>query len=170
MGQRGPAPKPTALKILAGNPGHRPINAAEPQPDRSMPACPKWLTAEAKAEWRRVAKRLHDAGVLTSVDRAVLAVYCQAWARWVEAEQMIDLHGQTTTNDKGVAYLSPWLTAAISARKDVAGFAAQLGMTPSSRSRLIGFADGQQTGKAKKETMAERLFREATEKQKAQGG
>jgi P27 family predicted phage terminase small subunit len=171
MGLRGPAPKPTALKILAGNPGHRPINAAEPKPDPSMPSCPKWLTKEAKAEWRRVARRLHDAGVLTSVDRAVLATYCQAWARWCEAEQMIEQHGQTATNDKGVSYLSPWLMASSMASKDVMQAAAKLGMTPSDRARLTatGTPDATKGGKPK-ETLAQRLFREAQAKAKQDDG
>jgi len=130
-----------------------------------MPACPKWLSVEAKAEWRRVAKRLHDAGVLTYVDRAVLAMYCQAWARWATAEQMVIELGQTSKNDKGVEYMSPWLTASAMALKQTETLAAKLGMTPSDRSRISSFADGQQTSGKKKETMAERLFREAQMKQ-----
>ncbi len=38
MGQRGPAPKPTALRILEGNPGKRPLNASEPRPRAGRPA------------------------------------------------------------------------------------------------------------------------------------
>ncbi len=29
---RGRKPKPTALKLVSGNPGHRPLNTREPKP------------------------------------------------------------------------------------------------------------------------------------------
>ena len=43
MGARGPAPEPTALKILAGNPGKRKLPENEPQP-QGTPICPAWLS------------------------------------------------------------------------------------------------------------------------------
>ena len=49
----GRKPKPTAVKILEGNPGKRKLNEHEPQPQRKAPPCPKWLEPEAKKEWRR---------------------------------------------------------------------------------------------------------------------
>lgn len=153
MGLRGPAPKPTALKVLEGNPGHRPLNKAEPKPDRTMPQCPSWLRPEAKAEWKRVAGKLHKAGILTSVDRAVLALYCQAWARWREAEEKVKEFGQTAMSSKGTEYMSPWLTAAMSAEKSVMTAAAKLGMSPADRTRLSS-DDGQQ----EEQTLAEALF------------
>ena len=55
MAQRGRKPKPTALKVLEGNPGKRPLNLFEPTPEDKMPECPDWLEDEAKAEWDRLA-------------------------------------------------------------------------------------------------------------------
>ncbi|HZK10243.1 MAG TPA: phage terminase small subunit P27 family, partial [Clostridia bacterium] len=37
MATRGRKPKPTALKVLEGNPGKRPLNKNEPQPERKAP-------------------------------------------------------------------------------------------------------------------------------------
>jgi P27 family predicted phage terminase small subunit len=81
--------KPTAIKILEGNRGHRPLNPDEPKvPTRAVIACPNWLTEKAQGEWRRVMTTLvRMPGLLTTCDRAVLAGYCQAWARWREAEE-----------------------------------------------------------------------------------
>ncbi|MCL5994484.1 MAG: hypothetical protein M1546_00320, partial [Chloroflexi bacterium] len=50
---RGPAPKPTALKVLAGNPGKRPLNGSEPQYPTELPTCPRPLSAIAKREGHR---------------------------------------------------------------------------------------------------------------------
>ncbi len=85
MATRGRKPKPTAIKILEGNPGKRQLNEHEPQPMKKAPSCPKWLEPEAKREWRRLAKTLEAMGVLTEADMAAFAGYCQAYARWKEA-------------------------------------------------------------------------------------
>jgi len=55
MAITGPKPKPTAIKILEGNPGKRPLNLNEPKPLQIAPECPDWLLAEAKKEWNRLA-------------------------------------------------------------------------------------------------------------------
>ena len=47
MAQRGRKPKPTAVKVLEGNPGKRSLNTAEP---KKAPRCPSWLEDEAKKE------------------------------------------------------------------------------------------------------------------------
>ena len=86
MATRGRKPTPTAIKELEGNPGKRKINEAEPKPEKKAPPCPKWLEPEAKKEWRRLSKQLEQIGVLTEVDQAAFASYCQAYARWKEAE------------------------------------------------------------------------------------
>ncbi len=86
---RGRKPKPTALKVLEGNPGKRRINGLEPKPPASLPTCPGHLSAAAKAEWKRIAKSLNQVGLLTQVDRATMAAYCQTYGRWVEAEEKL---------------------------------------------------------------------------------
>ena len=50
MAIRGRKPKPTALKVLEGNPGHRPLNKKEPMPKGKLPRCPEWLEDDAKKE------------------------------------------------------------------------------------------------------------------------
>ena len=52
MAVRGRKPKPTALKVLEGNPGHRPLNKKEPMPKGKLPRCPEWLEDDAKKEWK----------------------------------------------------------------------------------------------------------------------
>ena len=73
MAQRGRKPKPTAIKVLEGNPGKRALNEMEPQPEKKAPKCPVWLDKEAKKEWKRISKQLEDLGILTEVDMAAFA-------------------------------------------------------------------------------------------------
>ena len=56
-------PKPTALKVLEGNPGKRPLNDHEPIPPKGELKCPSWLLPEAKKEWKRLASSLEAMGV-----------------------------------------------------------------------------------------------------------
>ena len=79
----GRKPKPTSLKVLEGNPGKRQLNPNEPKLDASVPKCPAWLSKEAKREWKRLVPFLEQAGLLTQVDRAAFAGYCQSYADWV---------------------------------------------------------------------------------------
>ena len=101
MAQRGRKPKPTAVKVLEGNPGKRSLNTGEPKPEKKAPRCPAWLEDEAKKEWRRMAKQLENLGILTEIDMAAFAGYCQAYARWKEAEEFITQHGTIVKTPSG---------------------------------------------------------------------
>ena len=82
MGRRGPRPKPTALKILEGNPGRRTLRS-EPQAPRGEPPMPTWLDAEGRAEWRRLCDSLALLGLLCTTDRGCLAILCDLWSESV---------------------------------------------------------------------------------------
>ena len=48
MAARGRASKPTALKVLEGNPGKRPLSDHEPIPPKGELKCPSWLLPRPK--------------------------------------------------------------------------------------------------------------------------
>ncbi len=133
---RGRKPKPTAVKIAEGNPGKRRINGREPKPAGSLPDCPAHLSAEAKAEWNRIAASLNKIGLLTQVDRTTMAGYCQCYGRWVEAEQKLAETPAILRMPSGYIQQSPWLTIANKQLELMARYMAELGLTPASRSRL----------------------------------
>jgi P27 family predicted phage terminase small subunit len=47
---------------------------------------PRALTGEARKEWQRVVPVLSEMGLLTTVDRATLIRYCEAWAEWLDLD------------------------------------------------------------------------------------
>ena len=53
----------------------------EPVPVKGMPTCPEWLLSETKKEWDRLADLMNQMGVLSEVDMAAFAAYCQSYAR-----------------------------------------------------------------------------------------
>lgn len=136
MATRGRKPKPTVLKILEGNPGKRPINKKEPRPEKKAPRCPGWLEPEARKEWRRMCKQMEELGVLTLVDAAAFAGYCQAYARWKEAEEFISKHGTIFKTPSGYIQQVPQVSIAQTYLKIMKDFCSEFGLTPSSRSRI----------------------------------
>ena len=58
--------------------------------------CPSWLNSNAKRAWKFVLPILEEKGLLESIDEQALSAYCQAFARWREAEEFL--------NEKGSAY------------------------------------------------------------------
>lgn len=133
----GRKPKPTAVKKLEGNPGKRKLNKKEPVPAKGMPECPDWLLPEAKAEWERLCVQLSEMGVLTEIDMAAFAAYCQSYARWKEAQEHIDEEGSTFATDKGYQQQTPWVGIANTNQKLMLSAAAEFGLTPSARSRIM---------------------------------
>ncbi len=143
---RGRKPKPTKLKLLAGNPGKRPLNEDEPQFAPSLPEPPAFLSEEAKAEWDRLASELYAKGVLTEMDRGALAVCCQAWGRAAQAEAALaalaamdpSTHGLLIKTGRG-AVENPLVGTARRAMDLYMRSCAEFGLTPSSRSRIKAF-------------------------------
>ncbi len=137
MAQMGRPPKPTAIKELEGNPGKRPLNKHEPKPKKKAPRCPMWLLPDAKAEWERLSGSLEKLGLLTKSDMAAFSGYCQAYARWKEAEEFISKHGSILKTNSGYIQQIPQVSIAQQYLKQMRSFASELGLTPAARSRMI---------------------------------
>ena len=134
---RGRRPQPTAIRRLNGNPGKRGYNGAEPRPSPDLPDCPPHLSEAARDEWDRIAGTLHEVGVLTKVDRAALAAYCQAYGRWVEAEEKMKETPLMLRTPSGYVQQSPWLSVANKQLELMGRYMVELGLTPASRSRVV---------------------------------
>ena len=132
----GRRPLPTALKLIQGNPGKRPINKDEPKPEIKAPTCPPHLSRPAKNEWKRIVPILTNLGIMTKVDRAAIAAYCQSYGRWVEAENKVQERGDVVKTTNGNIVTNPYLSVANRAMDNMRKFLVEFGMTPSSRSRI----------------------------------
>jgi hypothetical protein len=94
MGSRGPLPKPTALKLAAGNPGRRTLNDREPVPPVGTPRPPKCLglSPKALAIWKELAPTLVRMKTLTTADEVLFGRYCELLARWLVLKDFLRLH------------------------------------------------------------------------------
>lgn len=151
MAGMGRPPKPTRLKVAAGNPGKRPLNPAEPRPAVAVPSCPDWLSPLAEAEWRRITPELHRLGLVSVIDRAALAAYCQAVAEVEEATRALDAEGRVCVwpvfDKQGVKVgerlkAHPCVAMQRSAAQLVKQFLVEFGLSPASRTRVSAAAPG----------------------------
>ena len=76
-------------------------------------------------------------GILTEVDMAAFAGYCQAYARWKEAEEFISRHGAIVKTPSGYWQQVPQVSIAQQYMKQMSKFCEQFGLTPASRSRIV---------------------------------
>ena len=129
--------KPTVLKALEGNPGKRNLDTGEPKPPPIAPECPSWITGLARTEWERLSPQLENMGLLTPVDMAAFAAYCQAYAVWVEAEKKAKGARRIAQTPNGHEQASAWESIAKQRFKDMMAVAKEFGFTPASRSKVV---------------------------------
>lgn len=146
MGQRGPSPKPTALRVLQGNPGKTKLNPHEPQPAIAaldLPS-PAWMTAKAREVWARLRP---DLPWLSVADVDMFAAYCSNYSRWREAEDFLEAHGLTfmvreaaTKKDElgKIKFIQQWPQVAIAQKclLMLCKLGGELGLSPASRTRI----------------------------------
>lgn len=82
--------------------------------------------------------------MLTQVDRAALAAYCQAYGRWVEAEEKLKETPALVKMPSGYIQQNPWLTVANKQMELMGRYMGELGITPASRSRVIAVNQAQE--------------------------
>jgi len=127
---------PTRLKLLRGNPGHRPINQDEPKPQPRLPRAPQHLSEAAKKEWTRAGRFLLQLGLISDLDLAAFAAYCTAYGRWVEAEQALQTYGVMVKSPNNFPMQSPYLAVANRAMDQMRSLLSEFGMSPASRTRV----------------------------------
>lgn len=133
----GRKPQPTAIKELNGNPGKRPLGSDTAKvPPASDITPPMPLYGAASREWYRVAPYLHKLGLLTDLDLTTLAAYCEAWGRYVEAQEEYRQVGALIQGYRGSLVKNPAAQIARDALADMLRLATEFGMTPSSRGRI----------------------------------
>ncbi|WP_047305231.1 phage terminase small subunit P27 family [Pseudomonas fluorescens] len=138
-GRSGRRPKPTAQKVLAGNPGKRKLNTDEP--DFSLVTNvdpPEWLCSYATQVWEMLVPELLRAKVLALTDMHNVEAFCSAYGNWRRAQESVISHGIVVSGATGGPVKNPALTAANEAMRQMVTFGSMLGLDPASRTRIIG--------------------------------
>jgi P27 family predicted phage terminase small subunit len=123
--------------VLDGNAGKRGINADEPQPvgELTEHAPPAWLSDAQKEGWR-FAMRHAPPGMLKRLDQSILTVWVVAEAVHRDASEWVTKKGSMVMGKSGVPYQNPYLAIMNKQAAIMMKSAAEMGFTPSSRSRV----------------------------------
>ena len=124
MAKAGRKAKPTALKLVQGNPGKRPLNKDEPQPTRVY--APQPLDS------------------LNELDLDALEIYCRNWVAMHEAITDLNERGKLLRTATGAPMWNPSWSQYKHSEQVCRSIMSEFGMTPSSRTSVVavGDADG----------------------------
>lgn len=142
MAGRGPSPTPTAILKLTGSKRGKARAKTEPKPIAGAPAMPAGLTASERACWRRLlAEVALVPGLVASVDRSILAMVAKLEAQLMGLREKRQAEGETVVrrDDRGVVVsvqLAPWARLEATLLPVYKSALMELGLTPSSRSRV----------------------------------
>lgn len=143
----GRRPKPSALKVMTGNPGKRALPKDEPKPKRGMPGKPTWLSKPARKYWPKIAAELDRMGVLTTADGTALGLLCDVLAHYIEARDMMEEEGLTYESEsrEGGVMIRPHPSVKIAsdAWKRARAMAIEFGLTPAARAKVGGAGAGE---------------------------
>jgi P27 family predicted phage terminase small subunit len=162
MGKRGPKPKPNFLRMLEGNPSHRPLADEIPAPKTDCLPVPEWLDEGAAAIWQEVCSELAAMGGLSFCDRQTLALYvntladCQRLARkllelgdTVIPTQSVqpEFDPETGAFVKMVTKITgckphPYFAQLQTQKRLALTYAQQFGSTPAARNRVTFLSNG----------------------------
>lgn len=151
MGKRGPAPEPSVLKYIRGNPSKHSLNTKEPTPeplDTLEP--PEEIVGDELAvkKWHRSVPMLRRMRVFTEADIDAWVLYCRTWANWMRAKAKCERFGRdnvtmesdpnSTTGQLRIKWTQPftWAVDEKNLATDLRRLQQEFGLTPSSRSQV----------------------------------
>ena len=141
MGKRGPAPKPTKLKLAQGNPGKRPLNESEPEAITGQPPMPDEMGETQRAVWDQVTASLQSMDLLAETDAGPIERYSRLLVLWRKLMAFIEKHGETypvKEADGRVKMIRPLPQVAQlqAITTQLLRLEQEFGLTPSSRTRI----------------------------------
>ena len=145
----GRPPKPSALRIVEGMRGHRPLPPAEPQPRNIVPACPEWFSDLQRAYWDAIVGTMTPvAGWLTEDQGPLLMVLAEACATWEQTTRFLMERGHSFDHEqhyidengtpayKTYPKVRPEVKIQKEARSDILRYIAALGLGPVFKARV----------------------------------
>lgn len=131
---RGPKPKPSFLKIVGNTERADRVNPDEPEPSGDLADPPGHLSSRAQSIWRDCIANAPP-GLLKKLDGGVLEIYVCAKETFELASAEVSEQGAMVKIGKWTGH-NPYLAIRNSAAAVMLKAAADLGFSPSSRSRV----------------------------------
>ena len=97
---------------------------------------PRWLSPDARREWRYIVRELNAMGLLAKTDRALLAAYCECVAEYVACVRDVQENGRYYETSTGYNGPRPALTHSVKILEKLMQLAGRFGLSPSDRAKL----------------------------------
>ena len=142
MPRTGRPPNPKKVHKRRGNPSKINLDFDEPEGPEGVPDPPPHLTPDALKKWDQLASLLGEMDLLSKADGDFMTLYCDAWARYLEAIEQLakkDAKGNSMKLLKskgGHPMLNPWTAERNRASDEMNRYGSELGLSPSARARL----------------------------------
>jgi P27 family predicted phage terminase small subunit len=136
----GRPPLPTKVKALRGTLRKHRVNPAEPMPSPGAPSRPPTLPMAARPAWRWLVRLLTTMQIISTVDGPALLLAACRLTDYEALSRDLEVHGRTystvTTTGSTMLRQRPEVALRDAAWRDAMAALVQLGLTPSSRSRV----------------------------------
>lgn len=144
MGKRGPAPTPTAVKLMHGETRPSRVNRDEPVPGGVISTtAPTGMSDEGRSVWRRIVREFAKTDVLRAADSDVLRIYCETVGRYEKASQLLDQSGPLVRGARhGELVKNPLHQIVRDNAVLIRQLAGELGLTPAARVGLVSGVKG----------------------------
>lgn len=136
MARPGRKPKPIHLRLLEGNRRQHKINTREPKPEGDLFEAPDFLTEGQKEKWTYAIAN-SPRGLLKRLDKEALTTYVVACDLYQQAVIALNASGLLIKSPvKGDPMQNPYLAIVNKQAALMLKSQAELGFTPSSRSKI----------------------------------
>ena len=132
---RGRKPDPLPVQLFKGARPSR-LHREQPLPRVAEPAAPRGLPVAVRVEFRRIVTELRAMGAAYAADALVIEVLARAVVRQREAAAVLAREGYVLTGARGGWVTHPMARVERDAAATVLRACAELGLTPSARSRV----------------------------------
>jgi P27 family predicted phage terminase small subunit len=105
----------------------------------ALPTPPAFLADGAVVEWLRLGPELVRLGLISDLDLAAFAGYCQSYAEWADLSQRVKDGGYESMIDKtpnGFKQMSALIQLRNKAAEQMHRFMGEFGLTPASRAKF----------------------------------
>ncbi|WP_260596962.1 phage terminase small subunit P27 family [Sphingomonas endolithica] len=127
--------KPTQLKLVEGRTYRMQERAGEPIATGQLGAPPSHFNQRQGEIWAHSLEHA-PAGLLKSIDGAILASWCVAQALHEKAVEMINLTPAVIKSPNGTPLQSPWLAILNKQAIIMRSLVSELGFSPAARARI----------------------------------
>lgn len=135
MGKRGPAPKPTTLRLLDGAQPSK-VNRNEPQARSGKIEPPDELSDGVRIIFEYVVAELEHMRIASPADVHSIVCYCEAVDKHRKASALLAKSSVLIKGLHGGMVRNPALSIQRDAANTIRQFAQEFGLTPSARARI----------------------------------